>query len=127
MDYKAIQNNDNVHASVNGVISAAFTRQCVSGEWAIMIPQIAYSVPTKEEAVRRIAGAMGNWYTATEAAEHLVEMGVFDKPPSAHDVCLWARNGLLSGAVKVPRPGRGGSWRVPASALPIFAERRRGR
>lgn len=127
MDFETMKIGDGVHVSVNGVPSNAFARRCTDGEWAIMIPQIAYSVPTKAEAVRRIAEAMGTWYTATEAAERLVEMGAYDKPPSAHDICLWARNGLLPGSVKIRGKGgagQGGSWRIPQSALEALAERR---
>ena len=134
MDFEAVKIGNNIHASVNGVVSAAFARQCVNGEWAIMVPQIAYSVPTKEEAARRIARAMDIWYTSAQAAERLVELGAYDSPPSAHTMSNLARAGAFPGAFKLlgrgsgeqgKGGGQGGSWRIPEAGLQTFAERRK--
>ena len=123
-----VWNRDDVHASVNGVISAAFARKCTNGEWAIMVPQIAYSVPTRDEAVRRIARALGDWYTITQAAERLVELGAFDSPPSAQMTGAWCRAGKFPGAVKILGAGGrggGGAWRISVTGLEAFIAERR--
>jgi len=127
MNFETVKIGDGVHVSANGIVSAAFARECQGGGWAVLVPQIAYTPDTLEDALAMIAAALGDWYTATEAAERLVELGAFDKPPTTHDVCMWARNGLLPGAVKIKAAGQGGSWRIPASALTALVERRKGR
>ena len=127
MNYKAVQNGDNVHASVNGVVSSAFARPCKGGGWAVLEPRIVYTAETLGEALRMIAGGLGDWYTVQEAAAQLAETGAFDEPPSAQMMCRWCKAGQFPGAVKVPTQGRGGSWRIPAAALAVFAEGRKER
>ena len=116
-----------VHVSVNGVNAQWFAMPDDKG-YVIYGPQPVHHAVSLEEAIVLIAEWMGNWYTAAEAAERLVEMDVFSEAPSAHDICLWARNGLLPGAIKITGKGgagRGGSWRIPGKALETLANKRR--
>ena len=118
----------NAHYVVkNGVTSTLSVAQIKGGAWAILAPSIAYTRATKTKALAFVAKEMGDWYTTAEAADRLVEMGIFDVAPSAQEVCTWARLGLLPGAIKITgkvKGGRGGAWRIPGKALEAFAERR---
>jgi hypothetical protein len=127
MNYKAVQDGDSIRASVNGVVSTALARRCTDG-WAIMIPQIAYSVPTKEEAIRRIAKAMGKWYTSDQAAIRLVELNVYDKTPSRQTITRLCQAGAFPGAFKLLGKGKravgsGGQWRIPEDGVMEYARR----
>ena len=125
MNYEVVERFGRIHIIKNGVESAAFA---VPRFNRIYRPDPCERCETLANALELIAARMDDWYTATEAAERLVEMGVFDEAPSAHDVCLWARNGLLPGAIKITGKGgagRGGSWRIPEKALETLANKRR--
>jgi hypothetical protein len=123
VEFETVERCGRVYVVKNGVESEGFAQQVPGGRWVIMIPQAEYTTSTCAIALDLIAEGMDTWYTAAEAAERLVEIGVFDKV-TAHDVCRWARDGLLPSSVKVPKPGQGGSWRIPARALEALAERR---
>jgi len=127
MNFETVKIGDGVHVSVNGVTSAAFARECTGGGWAVLVPQIAYTPDTLEDALAMIATDLGDWYTVAQAAEVLVEMGAFDTAPPAQTVSKWAREGLFPGAMKIRGPGGrggGGSWRISRAALVEFAKRR---
>lgn len=126
MEFDTVERCGRVYVSKNGVESTDFVEKSM-GNWNIYNAAFYDVALSLEKATARIAFEMGDWYTATEAAARLVELGAFDKAPSAHDICMWARLGLLPGAVKVPgtKGGRGGSWRIPESALAEFMERRK--
>ena len=125
MEFETVQIGNAHYVIKNGVMGTSFALQ-VAGRWCIFVPVAGHSVATPMEALAFLAEQMDDWYTAAQAADRLVEMGVFDKA-SAHDVCRWARDGLLPGSVKITGKGgagQGGSWRIPASALEALAERR---
>lgn len=127
MEFKAVKIGGNIHASVNGVVSSAFARLSTRGEWVIMIPEIAYSVPTEEEAIRRIAVALGDWYTTAQAAARLVGLGAYDKLPSCQTIARLAQAGAFASAFKLlgkGGAGAGGQWRIPEAGLAEFAKRR---
>ena len=127
MEFETIERCGRVHVVKNGVESAGFIQRR-NGGWAILFPEQWDCLPySRDDALDTISVIMGNWYTTTEAAARLVEMGVFDVAPSAHEVCTWARLGLLPGAVKIGAAGQGGAWRIPESALAAFAAERRER
>lgn len=126
MEFETIERCKRTYVIKNGVESAEFIERDCGGGWGRW-DFVLVDVGTASEGLIAIAKAMGNWYTAQEAAAWLVEAGV--EKASAHDICLWARNGLLSGAVKITGKGgwgRGGSWRIPQAALGALAERRKG-
>ena len=127
MKFETVKIGDGVHVAIEGVTSAAFVRECAGGGWAVLVPQIAYTSDTLEDALAMIASDLGDWYTVAQAAEVLVEMGAFDAPPSTQMVCTWAREGKFPGAFKLTGPGGrggGGSWRIPEAGLVEFAKRR---
>jgi len=127
MNFEIVHIGDSIHVSVNGVVSAAHVRKTGASEWVVFVPRMTSAWDTLEDALRIVADNLGDWCTAAEAADYLVEkMGNFDKV-SAHDICLWARNGLLPGSMKITGKGgagQGGSWRIPRLALDALAERR---
>ena len=127
MEFETIERCGRIYVVNNGVESAGFVERGRGGGWGRW-DFVLVTEGTAGEGLVAIAEAMGNWYTATEAAAWLVKkLGYFDKV-SAHDVCLWARNGLLPGAVKVKGKGgagQGGSWRIPGKALEAFVNKRR--
>lgn len=128
MEFDTVERCGRVHVVKNDVESAGFIERDPGGGWGRW-DFVLVAVESADEGLAHIASAMGNWYTAQEAAERLVEMGVFDKPPTAHDICLWARSGLLPGSIKIigkGGAGQGGSWRIPESALEALAQRRKG-
>ena len=59
-----------VHVSVNGVKAQWFAMPDDKG-YVIYGPQPVHHAVSLEEAIILIAEWMGNWYTATKAAEHL--------------------------------------------------------
>lgn len=128
MEFEVVEQDGRVHVSKNGVRAQWFAMPDGIG-YVIYEPRPVQHTVSLEEALVLIAEWMGDWYTIAQAAEALAEMGTFDEPPSAQRMGTWARAGLFPGAVKIKGPGArggGGSWRISASALPIFAERRKG-
>ncbi len=126
MEFETVQIGNAHYVIKNGVMGTPFA-QNLEGRWFAFVPTIGHCTATKAEALTFIANQMDTWYTAQEAAERLVEMGVFDVTPCTHDICLWARHGLLPGSVKITGKGgagQGGSWRIPQAALKALAERR---
>lgn len=121
MEFETVKHSGRLHVIVNGVESEDFAVPGAGGCWLIYQPiRRGFASSSLEEALVIIALGMDTWYTAKEAAERLVELGAYDIAPSAREVCGWARNGLLPGAIKVSAPGRGGSWRIPEAALREF-------
>lgn len=123
MEFETVERCGRTYVVKNGVESSAFVEES-KGYWHLFDFVLVDALLSKDECLARIADALGDWYTAAEAATQLVEMGVLDRLASAHDICLWARNGLLPGSVKISAPGQGGSWRIPEAALRALAERR---
>lgn len=127
MEFETVERCGRIYAVKNGVESAGFIKRDRGGGWGRW-DFVLVAAGTADEGLAAIAAGMDTWYTAAEAAERLVEMDVFDKPPTVKKVCGWARDGLLPGAVKVKGKGgagRGGSWRISESALEALAERRK--
>ena len=127
MEIETVEQCGRVHVVKNSVESAGFIERSRGGDWGHW-DFVLVASGTASEGLAAIAEAMDTWYTATEAAEHLVEMDVFDKPPTAKKVCGWARDGLLPGAIKITGKGgagQGGSWRIPGKALEAFVNKRR--
>lgn len=123
MEFETVQIGNVHYVTKNGVMGTPFTMKTPAG-WCIFVPVASHTVATKEEALVFISNQMDTWYTTTEAVARLMEMGI---KASTHDVCMWARNGLLPDAVKITGKGgwgRGGSWRIPQKALGALAERR---
>lgn len=130
MNFETVMIGNALYVRKNGVLGELSVAQIEGGAWAILTSAIAYTRGTQEEALAFIADQMGDWYTITQAAARLVEMGAFDTSPSAQMMGIWCREGRFPGAVKVRGKGcrgGGGSWRIPASALPGFVEWRKGR
>jgi len=131
VEFEIVKIGDAIYVSINGVMSTAFARQSiVSGRWFVEVPKTSYVAEALDEAVALIAEGLGNWYTIAQGAERLVEMGAFDEAPSSQMMGIWCRAGRFPGAVKVRGKGArggGGAWRIPETALPIFAEWREGR
>lgn len=126
MEFETVERCGRIHVIKNGVESENFVIPGAGNCWLIYRSiRDGYASSSLEEALIVIASGMGNWYTTAQAAECLVEMGVFDKPPTAKKICGWAKDGLLPGAMKASAPGQGGSWRVPEAALMALAERRK--
>ena len=136
MNFETVERCGRIHVSINGVVSAAFIQRDAGaglpaqagGGYTILEPRVAHVTETLEEAARIIRGWMDDWYTIPQAAERLVGMGVFDKPPSAQMMGIWCRAGKLPGAMKVRGPkmrGGGGAWRIPDAGLVAFAAERR--
>lgn len=118
MNFETVKIGDDIHVSINNVVSAAFVRQgSKHNAWVIMTPRIAQMAETLEEALALIAAGMDTWYTVTEAAIRLVELGKKAKPPARQTMCRWLGQGRFPGAIKVQTAGRGGSWRIPEAAL----------
>ena len=126
MEFETRERCGRIHVVKNGVESAEFVISSFDG-YTVFAPESWGEWKTLNAALESIARLyMDDWYTATQAAEVLVEMGVFDEPPSPQRVTKWCRDGLLPGAIKVRAlRGSGGAWRIPASALLAFAERRK--
>lgn len=127
MKFGTVERCGRVHVVKNGVESAAFVEK-VRGCWYLYDFVIAATIPSPAEGIAIIADAMSDWYTTSQAAEALAEMGAFNEPPSTQLVAGWCREGLLPGAVKVRgrgARGSGGSWRIPGAALQTLANERR--
>lgn len=133
MDFETVERQGRIHVVKNGVESRLSAERDVgigSGRtmWNIRRPYVTRVTDTLKNALEMIAADMNTWYTATEAAARLVEMGVFDEPPSPQRVTKWCRDGLLPSAFKLlgrGARGSGGAWRIPEAALRAFAERRK--
>lgn len=127
MEFETVERCGRTYVVRNGVESAGFIERDRGGNWGRW-DFVLVAAGSEEEGLATIATAMGNWYTAAQAAQHLVKLGAFNLAPLTPSVCTWARLGLLPGAVKILGPGgagRGGSWRIPGKALAEFVEKRR--
>ncbi len=128
MEFETVERCGRIHVIVNGVESAGFIERDRNGrDWGRW-DFVYVAVGSADEGLAHLANALGDWYTAAEAAERLVKLGAYDVPPSAHDVCAWARLDLLPGSMKITGKGgagRGGSWRIPGKAIAALAERRK--
>ena len=125
MEFETVERCGRIHVVKNSVESAGFIKHDHGGGWGHW-GFFLVAVGLADEGLAAIAERMDDWYTASEAAERLAEMDVFDKPPTAKKVCGWARDGLLPGAMKITGKGgagQSGSWRISESALEALAER----
>jgi len=132
MEFETVERSGRVHVVENGVESANYVKstKSITGQWVVMTSRLNYIADTRNEALERIAESMGTWYTIAQASERLVELGAFTEPPSRQMMGTWCRKGQLPGAFKAVGAGcrgGGGSWRIPASALPGFMEWRKGK
>ena len=128
MEFETVRIGNAYYAMQNGVMSMSCIAQ-ISGsdEWGIFIPSLRHFMPTKEQALAFVIEQMDTWYTVTQAAERLVELGAYDAPPSAHTMSNLARAGAFPGAFKLrgmEAPGQGGQWRIPEAGLAAHTERR---
>lgn len=127
MEFETVERCGRIHVIVNGVESAGFIERDCGGNWGCWDFVLVAAGPA-DEGLAHIADAMDTWYTTDQAAARLVELGAYDTAPSAREICGWARNDLLPGAVRVKGKGcagRGGPWRIPESALAALVERRK--
>jgi len=124
MEFETVEQQcGHIHVIKNGVESARFVQQ-IYGDWVIMVPQVEFTARNLADALNLIAKSMNTWYTVSQAAVRLVELGAASKSPHRKTVCRWCREGRFLGAIKVGR-GQGGSWRVSETALTEFAKRRK--
>ena len=129
MNFEAIEQDGRIRVFKNNIEAQWFAMPDGIG-YVIYEPRPIQHTKTLEEALVLIAEWMDDWYTIRQAAKCLVEMGVFDVPPSTQMMGTWCRAGKFPGAMKVLGKGcrgSGGAWRIPGKALPVFAEGRRGR
>ena len=122
MNYETMERCGRTYAVKNGVESEYFTIPGAGDCWLIYRPiRHGFASSSLTGALTVIADRMGAWYTVTEAATRLVELGKADKPPAVQTMYRWLRRGRFPGAIKVRTVvGRGGSWRIPEAALREF-------
>ena len=130
MEFETVEQNERVYVSVNNVRAPWFAMPDPDGVgYAIYEPQPVQGCVTLAGAIAIIAEWMGNWYTVTQAATRLVELGAFDSPPSTQMMGIWCRTGKFPGAVKIlgrGARGSGGQWRISEAGLVAFIAERRG-
>jgi len=124
MNFKAVVRCGRIHVVKNGVESECFAVLGHSGHWLIFHPVLCDQVSSLEKMLRFLTASMDTWYTVTEAAARLVELGKTGKRPSAvQTMYRWLRQGRFPGAIKIQAAGRGGPWRIPEAALRKFTKR----
>ena len=129
MEFETVERCGRIHVIVNGVESAAYTQRTVWGGWRHFAPDHVGNYSDLQPSLEAIALGMDDWYTILQAAERLVETGVFDEPPSTQMMGIWCREERFPGAMKVRGKGckgGGGTWRISGAALEMFAAGRRG-
>ena len=128
MGFETVERCGRIHVIVNGVESAGFIERDRNGrEWGRW-DFVLVAVESADEGLAHIADAMGDWYTVTQAAARLVELGAFDEPPSPQMMGIWCRAGKFPGATKIlgrGARGSGGQWRISEAGLVAFIAERR--
>lgn len=120
--FETIERCGRLHVVKNGVESAEFAIPSLDGH-VVYLPEYLLERKTREAALAFIAASMDTWYTVAEAAVRLVELDKADKPPAIQTMYRWLRAGRFPRAIKVGKVGRGGSWRLPETALWEFTRK----
>ena len=123
--YETVERCGRTHVVENGVESECFITPGRGDRWLIFHPVLYDQVSSLKEALAFLSASIDVWHTVPQAAIRLVELGKADKPPALKTVYRWIHSGRLPGAIKVRTggPGRGGSWRIPETALREFTKR----
>lgn len=124
MKVETVERYGRVYVVKNGVESIEFVMPSFDG-YMIFAPAPWAEFKTLNGAIEGIASLiMDKWYTVSEAALYLVELGKTAKPPVPQTMYRWlSSEGRFPGAIKIRGTGamgRGGAWRIPETALREF-------